>query len=116
MNVMKMKEIIAEHEKIGNGLNELNLKEVLENADRVRKMSESVEDGAEKFKTILLQKIPEKTFVEFMEAMQTLTLSAMASNGCGFTLLQAHASGDLEGYTHTVLFSVIGVLINEEIL
>lgn len=118
MTVMNIDQLIEASKKVGEG----NLFDILmddEVADRkmkhIKQIAETLDANAEKAKEIILAKISEKTFVELARVVQNGTLTALASAG-DFELLDAHMSGVLKGYTHTVILATIGILIEEEVL
>lgn len=67
-------------------------------------------------KEVILSKISEKKMVGLMRCIQKVTVFAAASSGEGMSLLTPMVSGELDGYTHSVIMATIGVLINEEVL
>lgn len=67
-------------------------------------------------KDVVLSRISEKKMVKIMRVLQRMTVFAAASDGEGMTLIAPMVSGELDGYTHSVILATIGVLIKEEVL
>ena len=63
----------------------------------------------------LLERMEEKDFVRFLLVVQNSVLATMAAMG-DFSLLLANETKELQSYTHTVVLTVIGALIEDEIL
>ena len=118
MTVLSIKETIELSKETGRG----NPFEVLFNQEladekmgHIKKLGESFEESAEKGKALVLNSISEKDFVLLARAAQNAVLSAMVLNGKD-ELLEAHMEGELVGYTHTIVLSIIGILFNEGVL
>lgn len=85
--------------------------------DAYTEAMEFLEKNSEEAMRIILSKISEKDFVRLMGVVKSFTLSAMLSHGEGPNILMAQMNGrELDGFTHTIVLSVIGLLISEEIL
>lgn len=120
MTVMTMKEI-------SKFLENSKGKDVPDTIDglqgRIAEINEVIESLAEtsvNAQEIILKKMTEKQFAEFMNSVAKITtftcISNGVSNGKGVGLMMAIMSGELQGYTHSVILATIGALINEEIL
>lgn len=83
--------------------------------DMSRESLTEFERAAENAKNIILGSIDEREFVKLMMMAQKITVSAGLLDGNRQTFL-ADMSGELQGYTHTVVLAVIGALIEDEIL
>ena len=65
---------------------------------------------------ILKKSVAEKDLVVLMLAIQKAIVASKNADGGGATLFMADLAGDLQSYTHTVILTTIGVLIQDEIL
>lgn len=110
----------------------MNIKDIVELYDSVRGAS-SVDEALEKNQgvgielikslsgkadiatDVILSRIPGEDLVKFLKIVQDAVVSAMVLSGENKILLPA-VSGELSGYTHTIVLTVIGLLIEEEIL
>lgn len=120
MTVMTMKEI-TEFMKTVRSQSVPETRDGLEERiNEINDVIESLADASTLAKDIVLKKMTEKDFVQFMEAVAKVTVFTGAANNegdaGGVGMLVALMSGDLQGYTHSVILATIGALINEEIL
>ena len=66
--------------------------------------------------SVLKERIPEEKLVKFILMLQKMSVSYVAGNGKGSSLVICDMCGELQSYTHTVILATIGALIREEIL
>ena len=74
-----------------------------------------LENDAETAKNTIISKISEEELVKLMLMIQKCVVTVSAIQGDSAILL-ADIQGELQAYTHTVVLSVIGVLIEDEVL
>lgn len=67
-------------------------------------------------KEVVLGKISEEDFVSFCRFVKKAVLSAALVKGNGGNLLLAEMSGELDGLLDTYFLSVLGLLMQEEVL
>lgn len=79
------------------------------------KLLETLSGKADIATDVLFSRIPEEDLVKFFKIIQDAIVSAMVLSGNGKILVPA-VSGELVGYTHTVVLTIIGLLVEEEIL
>ena len=84
-------------------------------ADREEELIKEFRKSFRISKDIILQSIDEVKFTKFMTMVQKTTVAVCALRG-NENLAIADLSGELYGYTHTVVLTIIGALIQEEIL
>src|SRR5687767_12343116 len=114
MTVMKMKEITDLSESLANSV-PTSQEEVERITGEVDNILNALGESAEQAREIIMAKMPEKDYVDFLQTLQKITTFSSAMRG-EFSLTMAMASGELTGYTHSVILATIGALINEEIL
>lgn len=111
MNVKNIDQLISQME---------NFEPDLENpASKIQEISDMIGflvECTNLSKDVVLSRISEKKMVQIMRVIQRMTVFAAASDGEGMTLIAPMVSGELDGYTHSVILATIGVLIKEEVL
>ncbi len=101
-----------------NQINESSLEESLSSPtlpETTNNLFDELEKDMDVAKDIILAKMSERDLVNFMLMVQKMAVTACMMSGSKF-ILQADISGELQGYTHSVVLSVIGALIQDEIL
>lgn len=58
----------------------------------------------------------EEKFVIMVREIENLVSSSMNSAGTGLFLAIAKGNGEVEPYLHTIILSVLGILIDEEVI
>jgi hypothetical protein len=107
-NKMSIKDVSDTMAKVLKNKKDENLRvELFEKTEDFERLSSMARD-------FLLERMEEKDFVRFMLVVQKAVLASMLSEG-DFSLLLAD-QGSLQPYTHTVVLTVIGALIEDEIL
>lgn len=116
MTVMTMKEI----SKFLEDSKDSSVPETMEGLEgRMSEINDVIESLAEtsaSAKDIICKRLTEKEFAEFMNSVSKITVFAAVANEGGMGLMMSMISGELQGYTHSVILATIGALINEEIL
>lgn len=120
MNVLTINQIIEKSEEIGNQ-NPFDVfldssDAIAKIASNVRELTATMDADAESAKQVVLHSLSEEKFVDYVEAVQAAILTSMISQGNGKGLFRSHINGDLKGYTHTVVLTVIGTLFREGVL
>lgn len=104
----------------------MNIKEMSEMANKIANggfgesefgdAMETLYSCADQAKEVVLGKISEKDFVGFCRFVKDVALSAALVKGNGRNLLLAEMSGELDGLLDTYFLSVLGLLMQEEVL
>ena len=106
---MSIKSVVKLYSKIINGeLDEDTIMEAMGNGVEFRRLA----DSAQK---VLEERITEKELVRYLLGVQKTSVAALMSQG-EMSIFAADADGSLNAYTHTVVLTVIGALIEDEIL
>ena len=106
---MSIKSVVKLYSKIINGeLDEDTIMEAMGNGVEFRRLA----DLAQK---VLEERITEKELVRYLLGVQKTSVAALMSQG-KMSIFAADADGSLNAYTHTVVLTVIGALIEDEIL
>lgn len=84
-------------------------------SNKIIDLISELNNHSEVSKNVVLSVMSEEEFVHLMLMVQKMVVAAMAMNG-EFSIMQADLDRSLQEYTHTVVLSVIGLLISEEIL
>ena len=61
-------------------------------------------------------KISEQSFVKFLAFVKALTIISAQKSGVGSSLLDSDRLGELTGYTHALIITVLGALVEDEAL
>ena len=93
-----------------------NLESPLAQIEEINEVIDFLTKGTDMSKEVISNKISEERIVKIMRCVQKMTVFAAVTSGEGTSLLIPMASGELEGYTHTVILATIGILIEEEVL
>ena len=106
---MSIKSVVKLYSKIINGeLDEDTIMEAMGNGVEFRRLA----DLAQK---VLEERITEKELVRYLLGVQKTSVAALMSQG-EMSIFAADADGSLNAYTHTIVLTVIGALIEDEIL
>lgn len=114
---MKIKDIIELENKISNIESFLEILGGDSNGtvNQYQKAKDSLEQNALQAKSVLLAKMTEKDLVEAMFAVQSIVVAAIAANG-DESLIEAQIKGTLQPYTHTLILTFLGILMEEEVI
>lgn len=100
-------------------MSKMGLKEVMNGGfDAIEfsdKMGEYVNEISEKAQQVILEKADERDFVQAINAIVSTTIFAMLQEG-RTSQLKFMMGDDLQPFVHTITLSIIGMLIDEEIL
>lgn len=112
---MKIKDLIAMEEKMSKVE---TLFEAISGGDITSEYSEakrSLEANALRAKEVITAKFTEEQAVRAMEMVEKTVVAIMSSQG-DQTLLAAQLSGALQTYTHTIVLTMMGVFMEEEVI
>lgn len=119
MSVLKINKVIELSEQIGEGnpLEVLFDEEVGRRKHKLaREIANLIEVETDKAKEVVVERMGEKKFCELADALRAHAMSALISNGHGFSLLESSISGDLKAFSDTFVFSVLGMLMSDEVI
>ena len=111
---MTIKTIVGVFEKMMKGSLLENLKNE-EMAESVYSLVGELRDDTEVATSTILASMTEEQFVKLLLMIQKMSVSLGVAEG-ETQVLKADMSGELQGYTHTVVLAVIGELIQDEVL
>lgn len=83
--------------------------------ENITKSTEEFNRLADMAKEFLTERVAEKEFTRFLLFVQKTVVAVMLSEGESLIVF-ADQDGSLKGYTHTVILTVIGALIEDEVL
>lgn len=83
--------------------------------ENITKSAEEFNRLADMAKEFLTERMVEKDFTRFMLLVQKTVVAVMLDEGESLIVF-ADQDGSLKGYTHTVILTVIGALIEDEVL
>lgn len=116
MTVMTMKELVDFVEKVKENPNIGTNDEIEKRVEQIDTVIGSLAETSEAARDIILNRMTEREFAQFMNSISKITVFAAVATDGGIGLMMAMMSGELQGYTHSVILATIGTLINEEIL
>lgn len=106
---MSIKSVVSLYSKIIEGrFDEQILEEAMGQRDEFNRLANLAQG-------VLKERITEKELVRYMLGVQKTSVAALMSSG-DMSIFAADADGSLNAYTHTVVLTVIGALIEDEIL
>lgn len=116
MTVMTMKEIVEFVEEVKESPHLEDSDDIEERVDQIDQAIESLAETSITARDIILKRMTEKEFAQFMNSISKITVFAALANEEGVGLMVSMATGELQAYTHSVILATIGALINEEVL
>ena len=106
---MSIKSVVKLYSKIIEGnLDEQTLEEAMGQRDEFNRLANLAQG-------VLEERITEKELVRYLLGVQKTCVAALMSSG-NMSIFAADADNTLTAYTHTVVLTVIGGLIEDEIL
>lgn len=117
---MKIQELLELEERLSNANVLLELfgdDDGGENSisNKYNEAKQSLEKNALDAKSTIIAKIPEEKLVDAISIVQHIATSIVAAQG-DMSLMESQMRGVLQPYTHTVVLTVLGILMEEEVI
>lgn len=84
--------------------------------DRLMVMTEYAYKMSESGKEIVLSAVKEEDFVKIIDVIENMVLASIMTNGKGKGLLLEKMQGSLQGFSHTMILTILGILADEEVI
>lgn len=108
----------------------MNLKEIIEFQIRAEKgdvtnnevdnhisgVGEYIDSKSKQGMDVIVSRMGEEKFVRLVREIQRYSIMSMGEEGMGTFLILADMDGSLKPLIHTMILSVLGVLIDEEVV
>ena len=87
------------------------------NSEIINQMMRYMDNKSEEAKALILEKMSEKDFVKIISLIDSTILAGMTMHNKGVYLVLSKMEDDgFQEFTHTLILTVLGILVDEEVI
>jgi len=87
------------------------------NSEIINQMMRYMDNKSEEAKALILEKMSEKDFVNIISLIDSMVLAEMTMHNKGTMLVLSKMGNDgFQEFTHTLILTVLGILVDEEVI